>query len=341
MGYKALSKVQLGQEATPGTAVAADFIWRGPFAGLKDGRETERVEEDLGVAMKSSRKYAAMLLAELSMPTTPLTPEQAPHIFEAGIKQVNTGVADGAASSGYVYSYPFGLATINDVSTYTIETGDDTQAEEAEFCYVKAFTITAVKGKVVEISADWEGRQVANSTFTGALTAPSVSEIFGSNGTVYIDDPSGTIGTTQVTAGNLLEFTLDVTTGRVPEFTADSGELYFVGQYFNIDEFEATLEMKWIHGSAANAEKAKWRSNTNRLVRIEFTGDAYGTPGTGTDLNGFKGLRIDFPGSYDEFSAVEHEDGRSIVTATLSGGYDEESGEVLTINVYNEDTTLT
>lgn len=341
MGHKALSKVQLGQETVKGTAVAADFLWRGPFAGLQDARSTEPIEEDLGIAMKSSRKFSAQVLAELSLPAAALTPEQSPHIFEAGIKQVNTGVADGTSSSGYVYSYPFGLTTINDVSTYTIETGDEDQAEEAEYCFVSAFTISAVKGQVVEISSDWMGRQVQNATFTGALSAPAVSELAAVNSVLYIDDPSGTIGTTQVSAGNILEWSLEVTTGRVALFTADSGNLYFVEQYFNIDEVEAVLEIKWLHKSDAVAEKAKFQSSTNRLIQIDVLGDAYATPGTGTDLNGVKGLRIQFPGSYDEFSAIEHEDGKSIVTATISGGYDAESGEVLTINVYNEDTTLT
>ena len=49
-----------------------------------------------------------------------------------------------------------------------------------------------------------------------------------------------------------------------------------------------------------------------------------------------KGIRISFPGSYEEFSAVEHDEGKSIITATLTGGYENESGEVLTIDVYNE-----
>lgn len=340
MGHKGLSKVQMGQESTAGTPVAADFIWRGPFGGLKDARETIAVEEQLGIALKSSRKYAGNLMAELSLPVTNLTPEQAPHIFEAGIKKVNTGVADGATSTGYTYAYDFGATTINTVGTYTIETGDEDQAEEAEYCVVKAFTISAVKGESVKISAEWFGRQVSTASFTGALTAPAVSELLANTGTLYIDEPSGTIGTTQITSGNVLEMTLNVTTGQYPLFTADSGQLYFVGSYFNIDEFEASLEIKWLHGASANAEKAKWQANTNRLVRIEFTGDAYGTPGTGTVFNGKKGIQIDFPGSYEDFSAIEHEDGKSIVTATLTGGYENESGEVLGILVANELTTL-
>lgn len=338
MGHKALSKVQMGQEGvgTPGTAVAADFIWRGPYAGLKDARETEAVDEQIGVALKSSRKYASMLLAELSMPVTNLTPEQSLHIFEAAIKQINTGVADGAGSSGFVYAYNFGSTAINTISTYTIETGDETQAEEAEYCFVKSFTITAVKGESVQISAEWVGRQVVLSTFTAAQTAPAVTEIHSSAGTVYIDEPSGSIGTTAIAAGNIQEMTLNVTTGLVPVFTIDSGNLYFQGHGFDVDEFEASMEIKFLHDTAALAEKVAWRANTNRLYRVEFTGAAYGTPGASTLLGGLSGIQIDFPGSYESFSAIEFEDGKSVLTATLTGGYENESAESLGITVANE-----
>ena len=340
MGHKALAKVQIGQETVQGSAVAADIIWRGPFAGLKDARTTTMVDEQLGVALKSSRKFAAGLMAEFGMPVTPLTPEQAPHVFEAGIKQVNTGVADGSTSSGYTYTYPFGILSLNTISTYTIETGDEDQAEEAEFCFVKSFTITAVKGEAVQISAEWAGRTVADTTFTPALSAPDVSQIHASAGSLFIDDNDGAFGDTAIAAGNILEMTLDVTTGLVPLFTIDSGELFFQSMHFNVDEFEASLEIKWVHAGPSVLEKAKWRANTERLVRLEFTGDDYLTPGTGTAFDGKTGLRIDFPGSYEEFSAIEFEEGKSVVTATLTGGYENTSGEGLELMVASEVVTL-
>jgi hypothetical protein len=341
MGHKALSKVQFGQETVQGTAVAADFIWRGPFAGLKDARTTESVDEQLGIALKSSRKFAAQLMAEFSQPVTNFTPEQAPHVFEAGIKQVNTGVADGAGSTGFKYSYPFGTTSINSVSTYTIETGDESQAEEAEFCFVKSFTITAVKGQAVQISAEWAGRTVADTTFTPALSAPAVTEVHASAGSIWIDNAAGTFGTTAIASGNIMEMTFEVTTGLVPLFTIDSGQLYFQGIHFNVDEFEASMELKWIHDTAAVTEKGLWRTNTDRLIRVEFDGEAYATPGSGTDLDGVKGLRIDFPCSYDEFSAIEFDEGKSIVTASASGGYENAGADGLALYVYNEDATLT
>lgn len=340
MGHKALSKVQLGREATAGTEVDADFVWRGPFAGLQDARETTLVDENIGIALPSSRSYAAMLLAELSLPATPLTPEQAPHIFEAAIKQVEDGTEDGTGSSGYTYTYAFGATSLNTVSTYTIETGDEDQAEKATFCFVQSFTITAVKGETVQISSDWVGRQVEDGSFTGSVTAPSVSHLHASTGQLYIDDNDGNFGDTAVSSGNILEATLTIETGLTALFTIDSGQLYFHGMYFNSDDFSAELELKWVHDDDAVTERGKWRSNTPRLVRLEYTGEDYGTEGTGTEFSGKKGLRIDFPGAYTEFSAVEHEEGKSIVTATMGGGYDNDSAEALTILVANETDSL-
>ena len=186
MGHKGLSKIQLGRETVAGTAVPATTIFRGPFVGLQDARETIPVDEQIGIAMPSSRKYSGKLMGEISFPATPLTPEQFPHFLEAGIKEVGTGVADGSASSGYVYEYPFGKTSINTVKPYTIETGDETQAEEMEYSVVSNFVVSAVRGEAVQMSADWFGRQVSDVSFTGALSAPSVSHVLASTGNLYI-----------------------------------------------------------------------------------------------------------------------------------------------------------
>ena len=73
---------------------------------------------------------------------------------------------------------------------------------------------------------------------------------------------------------------------------------------------------------------------------MEFTGDAYGTVGTGTAFDGKTGLRIDFPGSYEEFSAIEFDEGKSVVTAKLTGGYENTSGEGLELMIASEVVSL-
>lgn len=336
-GARWAQKVQLGQEATAGTPVAATDLWRGIGGMLEDVRDTVRVPELLGTAAPGVRTYNPRIMARLAMAATPFTPEQGLHIFEAGIKGAVTATEDGTGGSGYVRDYPLGLTTANTLKFYTIESGDNNQAEEAEYCFVESFTISAQAGGVVEVSANWIGRQVSNTTFTGAITAPAVNDLLASNAEFYIDEPSGTIGTTQITAGNLLGWTLNVNTGWRGKWTTDSGQLYFLFAYFDLESFSAQLQLKWEHDTSAVTEKGKFRSNTNRLIRIDTLGDDYATPGTTPTLGtGQKGLRVDFPGSYTEFSALDAEDGNSIINATLEGGYDTESGEVLTLTVCNE-----
>lgn len=336
MGNRALSKVQLGREATPGTNVPATFIWRGPFAGIQDARELEKIEEDVGIAIPTVRNVTNKLMGEMAMEVTPLTPEQAPHIFEAGVEQVESGTMDGTTSSGYTYTYSFPGTTLNTISTYTIQSGDESQAEEMEFAFVKKITITAIRNETVKISAEWAGRQVTDASFTGSLTPDVISHIKANAGTIYIDDDDGSFGGTSIAAGNILEMTLEVTTGQMALFTVDSGNLYFNGIYFNKDEFEASMEIKWLNETAGVAERDNWRNGLTRLIRAEFVGDPYETPGDGMAFSGSKGFRVDMPGWYEEFSAVEMEDGKSIMTATFLGGYDTVGDNNMSFLIANE-----
>lgn len=335
-GGKWAQKIQMGREATAGTAVPATTIWRGEGGMLEDTRETVIVPELIGVVMPSSRTYAGKLGGQLSMASTPATPEQLPHILNAAIAAVATGTADGSGGTGYVRDYALSASAVNTIAPYTLETGDNAGAERMQYSFVNEFTLEAVAGQAVMVSSTWHGRTVAPNAFTGALTAPTVSHLLASNSTLAIDNAAADWGDTPLTAGNLLSWKLSVTTGWRGKWTVDSGQLYFLFHYFDRDSFNAELELKFEHDTAAIAEKAAWRANSTRLVQIITTGDAYGTAGTGTVFSGYKGLRIRFPGRYTKFNALDSEDGNSILVATLNGGYDEISAKLLGILVANE-----
>jgi hypothetical protein len=335
-------KVQLGRETTAGEAVAATSIWRGLGGHLKTERQTEMVNEMIGVATPSVRKYSPRVGGTWAMAETPFTPELGLHIFEAGIKGAVTGVEDGTGGSGFSYAYPLGNPTANTLKYYTLETGDNVQAEEGEYGFVEQFTISGEAGGVVNMSSGWRVRQVVKATFTGAISLQDVTQLLVSNSELYIDEPDGTLGATQIAAGNLLSFMLTVNTGWKGKWTADSGELFYSFAYFDKEAFSAQLQVKWEHDTALVAEKDAWLADTNRLMRIDILGQAYETAGTTPLLGtGVRGLRIDFPGTYMDFDALNAENGNSIVTATLEGGYEVESGEVLTLTVCNEDATIT
>lgn len=335
-GGKWAQKIQLGREATPGTAVAATTIWRGEGGMLEDTRETVTVPELIGVVMPSSRTYAGKLGGKLAMTSTPATPEQLPHILNAAILSVVSGTADGSGSTGYVRNYTLSASAVNTIQSYTIETGDNAGAEEMEYSIVTDFTLEANAGEAVMMSANWMGRQVTPTTFTEALTVPAVTHLLASNSQLTIDDASSDFGNTPLAAGNLLSWKLTVNTGWRGKWTVDSGQLYFLFHYFDRDSFSAELELKFEHDTAAIAEKAAWRANSVRLVQITTTGDNYTTAGSGTVFSGRCGLRIRFPGRYTKFGALDSDNGNSIVVATLNGGYDETSAKLLSILVANQ-----
>ena len=139
-GSRALRKLQLGRETTAGTAIPATTIWRG-LGVIKDNRDVMFPEEDVGILGGTDRSYIAKYWSELAMPAVEATFEQIPYIFEAGIKLIQTGTVD-TAGSGYIYTYPAPTTAQNTHGTYTIEGGDDQQAEEFDYVFVKHFNLS-------------------------------------------------------------------------------------------------------------------------------------------------------------------------------------------------------
>lgn len=310
-GVKALRKIQLGAESTPGTAVAATALWRG-MGSLEDVREVVFVEEDVGLLPGTDRTYIPKLEGTLEMESTPATFEQLPYLFLAGVEDVS-GVQDGTGTD-YIYTFDLATTAQNTIQTYTIETGDDQQAEEMEYCFVTELTLEGVAGEALMMGATWLGRQVSNTTFTGAIAIPSVDEILFSKGKIYIDAIGGTIGTTQVT-NSLVGMSLSLTTGLAPVYTAD-GDLFFTFQKQVAPEL--TVEVTWEHDANAVTRKGDFRNETARLIRLEFEGPAVATPGT-TYSN--KTLILDMAAKIESISALEDADGNDQVTMTYRARY--------------------
>lgn len=325
-GIKLLRKLQLGRETTAGTAVAATTIWRG-MGTLEDQRETVFVEEDIGYLSGVDRTYQPRLQAALSMPSVPATFEQLPHILDAGIA-VATPAAD-STGSGDVYTYTFPTTSAPTVKTYTLEGGDNEAAEEIEYAFVQSFTLEGSAGEALMVSAEWLGRQVSTSSFTTTATLPTVEEILFSKGKLYIDAADGTIGTTQK-ASTLLSATLNVNTGMAPVFTAD-GNLYFTFTK-NVGS-EVTLDITFEHDGTATAEKAAWRAQTPRLIRLQWEGAALGTAGNYT----YKTLRVDLAGRWESFAALEDQDGNDVVTGTFRARYNATASKYAEIVVVADD----
>lgn len=326
-GVLTLRKIQLGREVTAGTAVAATAVWRG-MGSLEDQRETAFADEAIGLMVPTDRAYQPKLLSGMVFEDGPATFEQIFHVLEAGIKTVGTGVADGAGS-GKIYNYTFPTTAPNTIKTYTIEGGDNQQAEEMEYAYVDELNLNGAGGEAVMLTANWLGRQSTPTSFTGALTAPTVEEILFSKGKLYINADTSAFGTT-IKSSTLLEMSLRIKTGFIPVWTAD-GALYFT--FHKQVRPEVELNITFEHDATGVAEIAAWRARTARAIQLKFEGAALASAGTAYT---YKTLIVNLAGKWSEFEKIGEKDGNDIVAGTLRGAYNATLATMGNIIVVNE-----
>lgn len=331
-GVRALRKIQVGKEATPGTAVAATDLWRG-IGTIEDARETIFPAEDIGLLSGTDRTYVPKVYAKLAFEPVEATFEQLPIILTAGIKALTTGVADGSGSD-FIYAYPFATNAQATCTAFTLEGGDDQQEEEFAYGFVESFKLTGISGEAIKMSAEWGGRQVAPSTFTGSIAAPTVSTILFQDAKLYIDAASSTFGTT-VKANTFLGFDLDFKTGLTPVWTGE-GNKYF--SFTKMAMPEVLLKVTFEYDAISVAEKAAWRAETPRLMRIAVTDDtAFTTAGTTYAARTFI---IDVAGKWEKFDKIGEKDGNDIVDGTLRGRYNATAADFGKFIVVNERSTI-
>jgi hypothetical protein len=334
-GSKKGRRIQIGQEATAGTAVAATAIWLG--TGLPEDKRTLVFRnDDVGYASGVDQTYTPQLLAALPFEETNATFEQLPYIFAAGIKGVVEGIADGVGT-GKIYAYPLPTTAPNTnvLKTFTLEGGDEQQCEEIEYGFVPDFKITGQPGAALRVSSSWQGRQSTPVSFT-ALSLPSVAEtIKFLTGKLYIDDVPGTIGTT-LKSGTFIGLDISVNTGWYADFSAN-GDLFFYQVLHSGEKMEVTANITFEHDAIATAEKAKWRAEASRLVRLEWSGSTLATPGTSFTKKTF---RTDLAGKWERFEKIGERNGNDIISGMFRARYNSTADLFSVFTVVNSLATL-
>ncbi len=310
-GIRALRKIQFGKETTAGTPVAATTIWRG-LGTLDDQREVVFPEENIGYLSGVDRSYIPKLMAGINLESVEATFEQTPHIYEMSIKNA-TAVQDGTGS-GYIRTYTLPTTQANTIKTYTIQGGDNQQAEVMEYSHAVDWTLEGNGGEAWKITANLAGRQVATQAFTTPVALPSVEEMLFGKSKLYIDAVSGSFGGT-IKSETLLNASIQYTTGIVPKFTAD-GNLYF--SFLQYTPPELRINITFEHNSNSNTEKANWRDQTPRLIRILIEGSNFTTAGTTYSK---KTTIIDVAGKWTNFNPIGDVDGNDIIEAEFLGRY--------------------
>ena len=331
-GIKSLRKLQFGRNADSdsGEAIPATTIWRGNGT-LEDATDLHIIEEDVGILSGTDRTNTSALNAKLSLDTTPATYEQLPHILEMNIKTA-TPTSDSGPGSGYIYTYPFPTTAGQTIKPYSIQGGDNQQAEVANFMHGTDFTLSGDEGKEWMMSSNLFGRTVANTTFTAALTLPTVYEANFGQTRLYIDDDSNSWGTTLM-SNTLLQASLKYSSGLVPKFTAD-GQLYFSFVQTTMPKIDLTLTFE--HDSGSVLEKTDWRNETARLIRLLNQGPALTTPGVYI----YRSMIIDVAGKWLKFAKIGERNGNDILEGTFTGRYNSTQASAGQIVVVNELSSL-
>ena len=287
-----------------------------------DDREVEFGQYAFCESLRLSGKYreAVMLSAILKCRSAE------PIIFTGATVSFSTAspgvISDSGNGFGIFPSTTFAIKVSNSSSndgTYNMATGSSS-------------TMTLSSGTFVLEAAG--STLTITQTFTPSIAVPTVEEILFNKGKLYIDNVSGTIGTTQK-SNVFLSFDLDLQTGWKGQHTGD-GNLYFT--FAKVTKPSWTLRVTFEHDGTAVLEKKAWRDKTARLVRIKVEGTAFAVAGS---LYTYKTLIIDVPGIWTDFSALENDDGDDVVTGTLKGGHDLTAALGGQIVVVNALSTLT
>lgn len=170
-------------------------------------------------------------------------------------------------------------------------------------------------------------------TVRASYSAPAVAaveEILFGGSKLYID--STTIGTTLKSA-TLLAAKADFKTGLIPVWTGD--QVYFT--FAKLTPPEISLQITFEHDGTSSAEKAAWRAQTHRFIRIVSEGSAL-TAGTTYSK---KSMVLDFGGKWEKFDKLGEQNGNDIVTGTLKVKPSTTSNTFCALTVVNTLASLT
>ena len=223
-----------------------------------------------------------------------------------------------------LWTYAPNLSAANTPQSYTIEYGDDVQEHEVEYVAARGLEMNAGIDAPITMKADLFGRNLAASTFTGALANPTVETAVSNKTRLYIDAISGAIGSTEK-ASTLISWGWKLAAGFAP-VVHGSANLYF--DALAQKKIKLTVDMTIVFNTGTEAERLFYVAGTRRLFRLKNTGALI----AGSD---YKGLTLDFAGVYTRWSTLQSRDGEDTVAVTVESEYDPTYAKLFEVVVQN------
>jgi hypothetical protein len=329
MPTRALSKFQFGVEGTNGTAVAADTILAGAqVKGVPIDRRPHFPEDALGVRARSARSEIHTLLVEDTLTFPSAYFQLLPLLFSLGLKGGITASEQTASQSDYLWAFAPSMTASNALNSITLEMGDDVQAYEIEYVMVNRIKVSGSiaqdgTGSPVQIECDYFGRQVTPTTFTGALSLPTMTGMNAKLARLYKDALWANKGTTEVTS-ILRDFEFEIMTGVHPKVMGSANK-YFTTHGEGIIDVMLTLTLEGI--AAADTIFDEFQAGTAKAYSLQIPGPQIGSGDPHL-------LQMDVFGVPEMVEPLASEsNGNNLHQVLIHGLYDTTGAQIVDVNV--------
>lgn len=317
MGDKALTKVQIGQQATFGTAVAATRRLMCKVDSGKD-RDVEFPDDPLGIRARSYRSVVKQIHAG----SVRVSAENAyfqllPILFELALKGSVVPTEQTVSEGDYLWDFTPDLTGDNSPVPSTLEYGDDTQAYEIPDFLGRRIVIEGNVGENASVTVEVEGfgKQIDASAFTVGLTPPAVEPMVANMANLWIDSDWASLGGTQKT-GLLRKYRIEILTGVHPKFWAE-GVKTMTG--FDESVIDVMLALTFEGNAEADLQWDAYNAETAKAFRLQILGSQIGA---GENHS----LTVDIYGKYEEVVPLgDEKDGNNLHTAIFTGISDNEA----------------
>jgi len=310
----AFRRIQIGEESSPGTAVAATMAAVGVIGSFESGEVLHQPDEDRNTL---ARNVADDLFVGKEAHLVWTGDVNMLDIAYALSMAIRGNVTPSASGNENTWTFAPALTTANTpdqangIDTFTFEYGDNVQAYETEYCFATRLEISGAPNATCQFTCDITGRQRSETTFTAALS-PAATQRFPFNlAKFYIDSSGAGLGGTQKTA-TLKGFTWTLETMFAPLYTAD-GNLYFSS--VTEDKKRVSLALTYARNTTSEAERDKYDARTTTFIRIEMLGN------TVIDSN-VPYLNLDGAYRYVAWPSIGEENGLSTVEVVAESVYD-------------------
>lgn len=320
MAVKDLIKLQIGQETTWGTSVAATAKLMGLTDLSVDIVDVVHQSADLNGTM-----YPSDLVAEVSQHgegsfSMDLSYEDICYPLD-GIFEEESATGTGP----YVWTYVAPTTAVLASNDYTFEVGGTGAEYEMAGATITGATIAGEAGSIWTGDFEFFSKAVDDAAMA-SLSDRTVELIRMSDTLLYIDTWTGAMGSTAV-SDELISFSLNLDTGRHLK--------YFNGSLAPSDygetKWSATLELVMEYSTTCKAmvDALSAPGLVQRQIRLKAT-------------SGTKIVQIDFAGTLmDGVTLFDDRDGNLIATLTFTGTYNDTDTDWLEITVTNGVASLT